>query len=258
MRISYFGGLLALYLLTGGCASTYDHYVASDNVLYVPNDTKFLSLTGPIVHSSEKARLLNKLNSIPQSKKTLEKYLTLLGKVQGLVSLDTINYPIRKILAEREIYNIVIFIESGGGDFSHEAQELIYLLNKARKKGVSISCVVKNKVFSLATVILSSCDHRYAIYGSSVGWHSATHASNLPHIQESIQTRLWENFINDLNTELWRITKSYFSRNYFSENFIYERQIPVEELEEEGFNYITVIKEVRVLEKPSKSKEEVK
>ena len=74
-------------------------------------------------------------------------------------------------LVKRGYSEIFIKINSPGGGLK-TTERMMQAINVAQYHGVEFTCVVDGMAASAATVILSQCDNRYAIFGSGILWHS--------------------------------------------------------------------------------------
>ena len=139
--------------------------------------------------------------------------------------------------------NILIRINSGGGQVT-TGMRLVHLMHAAQRQGVKFTCVVDTRAASMALVIFSECDSRFATFGSSILWHSAATYTN-EKMNEFTIAKLQKEILK-LNRALWVKTKKYFSNAYWTKHFKASDWIDVSEIESKNDEFLHVIRNLKV------------
>lgn len=139
--------------------------------------------------------------------------------------------------------HIYIRINSPGG-FMKEGMEFVSVMREGQSLGVAFTCVVDGDAMSMALIIFSECDNRYAVIGSRLMWHSMG-IMLMQHVnQDSVSGLL--NFMTIKNEEIWAPTRIHFMPWYFIEHFSKETIHSATDLEQNGFRYLRVIRNYEV------------
>lgn len=150
--------------------------------------------------------------------------------------------------------HITIQLNSGGGLMS-VGMAFLAAMRGAQQQGVHVTCVVDRKAMSMALIIFSSCDTRYATFGSLVMWHSIA-MQGLFRLNEQKTLELLD-FMRAKNEEVWASTRIHFFPGYFVEHFVNETILDASEVEREGIGYLRVINQLKIIpkDKPEETKE---
>lgn len=147
-------------------------------------------------------------------------------------------------MVRRGSNHIYIRIESGGG-LVDVGSEFISVMNAAQQQGVHFTCIVDDYAMSMALIIFSECDTRYAVFGSRLMWHSISTSGRFTLNQFKTSELL--SFMLAKNEEMWASTRIHFYPWYFVEHFKNETIIRASELEREGIGYLRVINDITVV-----------
>lgn len=150
-----------------------------------------------------------------------------------------------------KVINLVI--TSPGGVVS-AGVFFIRIIKAAQEHGITVNCYVDKLAASMATVIFTECDNRYATFGSVIMWHSAAAG-----VMGRMNVERAENILSNLrniNKKLWVNTKKYFSAPFFKEHFEKETLIDVKTLEVKGKMYLRVINKLTIENVPKPPEEE--
>ncbi len=142
---------------------------------------------------------------------------------------------------------ILIKLNSGGG-LMDVGMDFVYAIRGAQQRGVTVTCVVDNHAMSMALIIFSECDNRYATFGSKIMWHSIA-MQGLFRINVFNASELF-NYMLAKNEEVWANTRIHFLPWYFVEHFKNETVLNVSEIEQEGIAYLRVINSLEVTNIP--------
>lgn len=143
--------------------------------------------------------------------------------------------------------NITIQLHSGGG-LMEVGMEFVAAMRGAQRRGVDITCVVDNHAMSMALIIFSECDNRYATFGSKVMWHSIA-MQGMFKLNQFKASEIF-NYMLAKNEEVWASTRIHFMPWYFVEHFKEETILDVSEVEREGIGYLRVIDKLTITDKP--------
>ena len=135
---------------------------------------------------------------------------------------------------------IFISINSPGGVL-HLGEIFVSLMKDAQSIGVKFTCIVNGEVMSMATIIFTECDERFATVGSVIMWHSIAQSVNKRLNVFSAQD-LADKF-NSLNKIYWHNTRLHFYPWYFNKHFKQESVLTVTEVQANSFMYLKVIRE---------------
>jgi ATP-dependent protease ClpP protease subunit len=164
--------------------------------------------------------------------------------------LDSKTAKLKK-LVKAGAKEVVILIDSPGGTL-RDGQHFIDMMHDAQQYGTKFTCIVDGKAMSMALIIFSECDIRYATFGSKLMWHSIALAGFM-RINEMEANRLLLMMLVK-NDEVWSNTRIHFLPWYFSEHFIAESVLSASELERTGIRYLRVIQNVKLKAKPKRKK----
>jgi len=162
----------------------------------------------------------------------------------GEVSTDIVKLRkqlVQKVRAGHK--HMYIHINSGGG-LLHVGMRFVHMMRAARQAGVKLTCVVDGVAASMALIIYSECDERFATFGSKIMWHSIARISQ-ERINEARAKEL-ATFLEIQNEIVWHNTRVYFWPNYFIEHFRAETMLDVSEVEQESFGYLRVIRQFNI------------
>lgn len=174
----------------------------------------------------------------------------------GVLDLEAAKYGESRIIniydKARELVNLVragkteitIGINSGGG-LVDAGMAFVTIMRAAKYQGVTLTCIVDGRAMSMAVVILSECNNRYAVFGSKIMWHSLSMGLFQKVNQKVISEIL--NFMLVKNEELWKTTRWHFFPWYFVDNFVKETHIDANEIERKGFRYLRVINKINIV-----------
>jgi ATP-dependent protease ClpP protease subunit len=137
---------------------------------------------------------------------------------------------------------IFIGINSGGG-MLNPGMAFVRVMRAARHMGVTLTCVIDGIAMSMALIIFSECDNRYATFGSKVMWHSMA-MSGVFKLNEKKALDLLT-MMQIKNEKIWANTRIYFWPWYFSEHFVKETHLGVSEVQRKSFGYLQVIRDVK-------------
>lgn len=146
---------------------------------------------------------------------------------------------------------ITIKLNSGGG-LMNVGMQFVRAMKGAQARGVTITCVVDNHAMSMALIIFSECDNRYATFGSNIMWHSIAMTGNMS-VNEFRALELYE-YMKAQNQKVWANTRAHFFSNFFHKHFKNETIIDVSEIEQVGIGYLRVINKLIITDVPSKNK----
>jgi len=142
---------------------------------------------------------------------------------------------------------INIYIDSPGGGYTQETQSMIAYMEYLKLNGTTLRCVVGNIAASLATVILSHCNERYAFAHSVIMFHGARFRG-----QDGLNAVEAERLaaeLHRLDASVWAFMKDIIDdEDYWDENFAAERLIPAPELAVKNPRILTIIDSAIVVE----------
>ena len=138
----------------------------------------------------------------------------------------------------------LVFDSPGGMVFPGQVLKSTMIHSKGR--GVTFTCIIDGLAGRMALSIYTECDHRYAVFGSKVMWHSAGRMY-IGRVNEGWALDTYKRF-HKMNETLWNKTKKYFSEEYFKYHFDNETVIDVSEINKES-NYLVVIHRLIIKEK---------
>lgn len=148
---------------------------------------------------------------------------------------------------------VKILINSPGG-IQEDGMELVEEIWNAQYLGVNVVCIVDGMAASMAVIILSECDKRYAVYGSTIMWHSAAQFIMFSSLNERDAASLADR-LQVINDTIWKSTRIFFWPWYFIKHYEDESFIPVTDIERNGFGYLRVLRNIEVInEKGVKAK----
>ncbi len=134
-----------------------------------------------------------------------------------------------KQLVNRHPAYVNILFDSRGGSVDTSTESFVLMLRELRLHQVAIECVVVNKAYSMAVMILAECSNIYAVDGSVIMWHGIRNVLAIPLNQFEMETELAELRRDD--SRLWGPWRARIANDgYFDENFKSERLVPVREL----------------------------
>ena len=177
-----------------------------------------------------------------------EKLITVEGPIRSLYE----QYTKIKQLIKNGDKEIFIKINSPGG-YLTPTNKFLKAMNMGKYFGVKFTCIVEEKAASAATIILSNCDNRYAMFDSRILWHSMLTSGNGMVLNQYSTSKLLS-YILAKNEELWADTRIHFFPWYFVDNFEKERYIPALEVQSKGFWYVQVIRELKIVPKTTVKK----
>ncbi len=135
---------------------------------------------------------------------------------------------------------ISLSIDSGGG-LMREGMEFVHTMREARLMGVKFTCVVEGRAMSMALIIFSECDNRYAVFGSKIMWHSIAQNRSFVRLNEQNTSQILE-FFKAKNEQVWAPTRIHFLPWYFTEHFTKETILSASEVERNSIRYLRVIR----------------
>lgn len=156
------------------------------------------------------------------------------------------------VKAKKKLVNLVrggagevhIKINSGGG-LMDPGMKFVHTMRAAQYVGVRFICVVDGRAMSMALIIFSECDERYATFGSEIMWHSIAMIGRM-HINDA-KAREMLSFFEIKNEEVWAKTRNHFWPWYFTKHFRAETKLDVSVVEKESFGYLKVIRNTEQL-----------
>lgn len=147
--------------------------------------------------------------------------------------------------------HIYVKINSGGGVLQ-AGYNFISKMHAAQNRGVKFTCIIDGIAMSMALIIFSECDERYAVFGSTVMWHSMAVMGNMRINQYKAQKLLKLMLIE--NERIWANTRIHFFPWYFIEHFEKETHLDVSKVEQDGIGYLRVINNIIIDKNKDKSK----
>jgi ATP-dependent protease ClpP protease subunit len=184
-------------------------------------------------------RLLHLFGKNPIQRKLLlgsRKIVHMPGKTQQLIRL---------VKAGNK--EITIQLNSGGG-LMNVGMDFVAQMKGAQQRGVKFTCIVDNHAMSMALIIFSECDTRYATFGSKIMWHSIARSGNM-RLNVFKASKLMA-YLAAKNEEVWANTRRHFLPWYFVEHFEKETILNVSEIERKGIGYLRVIDNFKIINKP--------
>ena len=217
--------LLPMLLSLSAIASPQEQFTSekvtiTNGVARIPANTKVYRIVGQIVVQD-----------------TPNDLLSLLLKNQT-TNLKNIVFSMRQDLQNKE--EIVLLINSGGGQLSPMSDNLSLILKEFKAQGVPTTCIITGMAASLAAKIFTSCENRLATIDSVFMWHSVSFNLNTRINESTLNSILSE--VKAMNDDFWKDLKSFFTKEYFKENFDHETLIS----EKNGKEFIHIINEVEI------------
>jgi len=133
---------------------------------------------------------------------------------------------------------VTIRINSVGGHL-FPTVNFIRSMKSAQARGVTFICVVDGQASSAALMLLTACDERYALFGSTILWHSVGrfYMGKVDSINLAQMLRKY----NRYNEKYWKDTREYFPDSYWRIHFIKETNLNVSEIQKINPDFLTVI-----------------
>ena len=158
--------------------------------------------------------------------------------IHGVIeNLDDQTKQVNK-LVRAGVGEIFIDINSPGGGLV-PTEKFLRVMASAQYHGVVFTCVVTRQAASAATIILSHCNNRYALYGTGILWHSMLMQGSFRLNEQSTSKVL--TFMQVKNEEIWAATRIHFWPWYFTKHFVEETMLFASEVEKNGFGFLNVI-----------------
>lgn len=160
------------------------------------------------------------------------------GKVE--TNLGFLLFSLKSALQNNQ--EVVIYIDSFGGELSPTSDEILITLDEMTKNNIASVCIVRGYAISLAAAILSHCSDRYSVISGNLLWHSISYTIHGRINQSILETELER--VKAENARLWSATTPFFSEEFFKKNFDEEQLVPAFTVEKEGQGFIKVIRSV--------------
>lgn len=146
-------------------------------------------------------------------------------------------------LVKEGVGEIHLKINSPGG-LLNDGMIFVHNMRDAQRLGVRFVCVVDGIAMSMALIIFSECDKRYATFGSSLMWHSiSTFVMNQ---MNTASTSKLLAFMQAKNEVVWANTRIHFYPWYFTEHFAKESILSASEVEANSIRYLRVIRDHKI------------
>ena len=143
-------------------------------------------------------------------------------------------------LVKHGVTDIHIRIDSPGGRL-REGMQFVHAMREAKMLGVRFTCVIDGRAMSMALILFSDCDNRYATFGSKIMWHSISQERTFFRVNEQNVSQLLE-FFKAKNEEVWATTRIHFYPWYFTRHFAAESILSATEVERNSIRYLRVIR----------------
>lgn len=201
-----------------------------NNILVVTGDPVVVEVIGQITSQIQKKNnpaddMLKLLNPAAARPKT---------------NIQLLSYAVNSARAEHR--DVLIMINSGGGEIGAPILELFRQMDEAKKEGINITCVVEFAA-SAATMLLTKCSNRVLLPTAQVMVHSIR--TFIPQGMISVQeAQELANTIKKENDKWWEETRKFFDEDYFYNAWNNETFIQATELVEYSKEYVSIIKDV--------------
>lgn len=147
-----------------------------------------------------------------------------------------------KSLVDNGDKDIVIVIDSPGGDVDAVSETFIGYLEFLGSRGVRTHCIVDGRAESLGMVIHSRCSHRYATVGSKLLWHSAN--IDLSEGINVFEAERLVTYMHELNERLWAPVASKMFPWFFNKYFKADTPVDAILLHANSFGYLGIVNRI--------------
>lgn len=150
---------------------------------------------------------------------------------------------------------VYLLINSPGG-YVNAGDYLIKHILAAQSFGTEVVCIVDGMAASMATIILSRCDERLALFGSVIMWHSVMYRGLMTLNETRVEAMMRD--LAMLNETQWHHTRKWFYPWFFRKHFLAETLLTASEVEANSFGFLRVINKITVIPAKQEKVPEVK